>query len=70
MPKAYIHLYNQCSTNLKNDLEASASFPQVEASKDAIGLLRLIQGLCCSYDSKTQIVMAMVASQTKLFTFS
>jgi hypothetical protein len=22
MPKAYIHLYNQCSTDLKNDLEA------------------------------------------------
>ncbi len=69
MPKAYIHLYNQCSTNLKNDFEASASFPQVEASKDAIGLLRLIQGLCCSYDSKTQSVMATVASQKKLFTF-
>ena len=69
MPKAYIHLYNQCSTTLKNDLEASASFPQVEASKDVIGLLRLIQGLCCSYDSKTQSVMATVASQKKLFTF-
>ena len=23
IPKAYIHIYNQCSTNLKNDLEAS-----------------------------------------------
>ena len=42
MPKAYIHLYNQCSTNLKNDLEASAAFPAVEAAKDAIGLLKLI----------------------------
>jgi hypothetical protein len=69
MPKAYIHLYNQCSTNLKNDLAASTAFPQVEASKDAIGLLKLIQGLCCSYDSKSQSVMAMVASQKKLFTF-
>jgi hypothetical protein len=69
MPKAYIQLYNQCSTNLKNDLEASTAFPHVEASKDAIGLLKLIQGLCCSYDSKTQSVMATVASQKKLFTF-
>ena len=69
MPKAYIHLYNQCSTYLKNDLEASTAFPQVETSKDAIGLLKLIQGLCCSYDSKTQSVMAMVASQKKLLTF-
>ena len=69
MPKAYILLYNQCSTNLKNDLEASTAFPHVETSKDAIGLLKLIQGLCCSYDSKTQSVMATVASQKKLFTF-
>jgi len=69
MPKAYIHLYNQCSTNLKNDLEESNAFPQVEASKDAIGLLKLIQGLCCSYGSKTQSVMATVASQKKFFTF-
>jgi hypothetical protein len=69
MPKAYILLYNQCSTNLKNDLEASTAFPHVETLKNAIGLLKLIQGLCCSYDSKTQSVMATVASQKKLFTF-
>ena len=69
MPKAYIHLYNQCSTNLKNDLEASTAFPRVESTKDLIGLLKLIQGLCCSYDSKTQSVMATMASQKKLFTF-
>jgi len=37
--------------------------------KDAIGLFKLIQGLCCSYDSKTQSVMVTVASQKKLFTF-
>lgn len=69
MPKAYIHIYNQCSTNLKNDLETSAAFPTVESGKDPIGLLKIIQGLCCSYDSKTQSVMATVASQKKLFTF-
>jgi len=40
----------------------------VEALKDAIGLLKFIYGLCCSHDSKTQSVMATVASQKKLFT--
>ena len=69
MPKAYIHLYNQCLTNLKNDLKAATAFAQVESTKDPIGLLKLIQGLCCSYGSKTQSVMAMVASHKKLFTF-
>ena len=42
IPKAYIHIYNQCSTNLKNDLMASAAFPQVKSTKDPIGLLKLI----------------------------
>ena len=69
MPKAYIHIYNQCLTNLKNNLEASAAFPQIESTKDPIGLLKLMQGLCCSCDSKTQSVMARVASQKKLFNF-
>jgi hypothetical protein len=69
MPKAYIHLYNQCSTNLKNDLEAATTFAQVESAKDPIGLLKLIQGLCGSYDSKTQSIMPTVASHKKLFTF-
>ena len=69
IPKAYIHIYNQCLTNLKNNLEASAAFPQIKSTKDPIGLLKLIQGLCCSYDSKTQSVMATVVSQKKLFTF-
>jgi len=41
----------------------------VESCKDPIGLLKIIQGLCCSYDSKTQSVMATVASQKKLITF-
>jgi hypothetical protein len=63
IPKAYIYVYNQCSTNLKNDLELSSAFPVIEAAKDPIGLLKLIQGLCCSYDSKTQSVMATVALQ-------
>ena len=39
IPKAYIHTYNQCSTNLENDLESSAAFPQIKSTKDPIGLL-------------------------------
>ncbi len=53
LPRAYIIIYNQCSHNLGNDLEASNTFQTVNASQDPIMLLNLIQGLCCSYDSKT-----------------
>ena len=60
---------HQCTPNLQNDLAASNLFPQVRANRDPIALLNLIQGLCCSYDSKTQSVMATVASIKKLFTY-
>ena len=69
MPKAYIHIYNQCSTNLKNDLGTSSAWPAVNHSKNPVELLKLIQGLCCSFDSKTQSVMATIASQKLLFTY-
>jgi hypothetical protein len=62
MAKAYIIIYHQCSTHLKNELEASAD-------QDVIGLLRMIQGFCCSYDTRIQSVMATVASHKKLFMF-
>jgi hypothetical protein len=55
--------------NLKNDLGTSSAYQAVDAAKDPIALLKLIQGLCCSYDSKTQSVMATIASHKLLFTY-
>ena len=69
MAKAYIIVYHQCSPSLKNDLEASDTFATIRSAQDVIGLLKLIQSLCCSYDAKTQGVMATVASYKKLFTY-
>jgi hypothetical protein len=64
MAKAYIIIYHQCSK-----LEASDVFPKFWADQDVIGLLRMIQGFCCSYDARIQSVMAMVVSHKKLFMF-
>ncbi len=63
MLKVYIIIYNQCSNSLKNDLEASNTFQVVNARQDPIALLKLIQGLYCSYDSKTQSIMVTVEHQ-------
>jgi hypothetical protein len=68
MIKACIIIYHQCSPNLKNDLEASDAFTDICSNQDVIGLLKLVQSLCCSNDTKTQGVMAMVALHKCLFT--
>ncbi len=62
MAKAYIIVFHQCSTSLKNDLKASDTFAALRSAQDVIGLLKLVQSLCRSYDAKTQGVMATVAS--------
>jgi hypothetical protein len=62
LDKAYVIIYNQCSPSLKNELEASDFFLPIRQGQNPIELLHLIQGLCCPYDSKTQSMMATVAS--------
>jgi hypothetical protein len=69
MANAYIIIYHQCSPNLKNDLKASDLFPSIRQNQDVIGLLCLIQGLCCSYDTKIQSVMATIVLHKCLFTY-
>ncbi len=68
MATAYIIVYNQCSTTLKNDLESTDTFSSIHQNQDVLSLLHLIQGLCCSYDAKNQSIMATVASLKCLYT--
>jgi hypothetical protein len=68
MAKACIVIVQQCSPTLCNKLEADKTFPAVCSSQDPIALLKLIQVLCYSYDSKAQSAMAMVASHKHLYT--
>jgi hypothetical protein len=69
MNKAYIFIFYQCTTSLKNDLKTTNKIPAIHTAQDPIGLLKLIQSLCCSYASKTQRVMATIASHKRLFTY-
>ena len=69
MARALILIFHQCTPNLKNDIEAANTFPAIRVAQDPIMLLKLIQSLCCSYDAKTQSVMATVASHKRLFTY-
>ena len=69
MARAFILIFHQCTPNLKNDIEAADTFPDIRAAQDPILLLKLIQSLCCSYDAKTQSIMATVASHKRLFTY-
>jgi hypothetical protein len=66
MPKAYINVYHQCSSTLKNDLKASNMVSTIRNTQDVIILLKLMQIFCFSYNAKTQGVMATMASHKRL----
>jgi hypothetical protein len=67
--KAYVIIFHQCTPSLKNGLKATDLFPPIWSAQDLILLLKLIQSLCCSYDSKTQGVMATIGVHKILFTY-
>ena len=69
MARAFILIFHQCTPNLKNGIEAANTFPAIRVAHDPIMLLKLIQSLCCSYDAKTQSVVAIVALHKCLFTY-
>ena len=63
MARAFIFIFHKCTPNLKNDIKAAVTFPAIRVAQDPIMLLKVIQSLCCSYNAKTQSVMATVASR-------
>jgi hypothetical protein len=66
---AYIIIFHQCTPSLKNEIKASDAFPTIRNQQDPIALLKLIQSVCCSCNSKMQSVMATVAFHKHLFTY-
>jgi hypothetical protein len=60
MKSAYTFIFHQCSPTLKMELEGSDAFPSIRASQDVLELLKMIKGLCCSFNVKIQGMMATV----------
>ena len=60
--KAYIIIFHQCTLSLKNNLKAANLFPPIGSAQDPILFLKLNQSLCCSYNTKTQKVMATIVA--------
>ena len=69
MKNAYTLVYHQCSHVLTTELEAAESFESIRSTQDVIALLGLIKSFCCSFDTKTQGVMATVKSIQRTFLF-
>ena len=66
MKTAYTIIFHQCSPALKTELEGTDKFAAIRASQDVISVLGLIKGFCCSFDIKTQGMMATVEDHKRL----
>ena len=62
-------IYGQCTTALKSKLEGMTDFTTAKATNDIIALLKLIQGLCCKFDVKSQKYVALAATFRQTFVY-
>ena len=69
MKTAYTIMFHQCSPALKTELEGTTKFITICSTQDVIGLLGHIKGFCCSFDVKTQGMMATVEVHKHLYMF-
>jgi hypothetical protein len=66
---AWVLIYNQCSTKLKNKLEGRQGYDTAKSGKDVAKLLAMIHGYCCQFDLLSDKYMAIVAAVKHLFYF-
>ncbi len=47
---AWALIYDQCSPELKNKLEATDGYSGAKSTNDVVKLLTMIRGYCCQFD--------------------
>ena len=52
--RAYALVLGQCSPELTSKVKASSKFAVAERDQDMIALLKIIRGMCCSFDKRQQ----------------
>ena len=51
LEKCYSVIIGQCSPSIEQDLEADASFLTIKIASDSVGLIKLLERICYSYQS-------------------
>jgi len=62
-------IYSQCTTALKSKLDGMTEFTAAKATNNIIALLKIIQGLCCKFDVKSQKYVALAATFCQTFVY-
>ncbi len=66
---AWVLIYNQCSPELKNNLEGTQGYDTEKSSNNMAKLLTMIFGYCCQFDLLSNDYMAIMAAIKNLFYF-
>jgi hypothetical protein len=52
--RAYALVLGQCLPELTSKMKAFSKFAEAEKDQDVVELLKIIQGMCCSFNKKQQ----------------
>lgn len=66
--QAYALIYDQFSPALQTKLKGQESYNDVETNQDVVGLMELIRGICCKYDTSCEPVMLLVQAKRRVYT--
>lgn len=62
-------IYGQCTTAMKLKLEGMTEYATAKTTNDIIALLKLIQGLCCKFDVRSQKYVALAPTFRQTFVY-
>ena len=68
-PMTYALLLGQCSPGVMTKLEGQEKYAGDKANRDLVGLLKLIQGICCNFEAKTKPYWALTGAKTRFALF-
>ena len=61
---SYAIMLEQCSQGVMAKLEGQERYAEVKANWDLVGLLKLIQAICCNFEAKTKPYWALTGAKT------
>jgi hypothetical protein len=67
--RAYALVVRQCSPELVSKIQGSDLYAQADADQDAVQLLLIIQGYCCSFDANQQSTFTLKGAKHRVQVF-
>ena len=68
--KAYMIIWGQCDDGIRNKIEAHPGYKKIDENRDLMELVKVLEEICCSFETTTQGTLAIALAWLKFATFA